>query len=197
MLRNAIIAGFLVAGALSIAVPQQWWNTLFLHDHGVWTDLENALVGPIIACVSWVCSVGNVALGNSIWRGGASFGGVMAFIFADLIAAPMLLIYWRQYGRVLTVRISVALYFAIVVASLTVNELFWVIHITPHPRTGRISSDHLRWDTTTFLNAFFIVIAVVAYLANRHQGMRPAQKVEVPGRANGKKVRTVREVFVE
>jgi len=78
---------------------------LFIHGHGFWTDLENAFVGPLIAIVSWVCSIGNVPLAAALWRGGISFGGVIAFIFSDLIAMPLILIYRKYYGGRLTLRL--------------------------------------------------------------------------------------------
>ena len=79
-------------------VPGRLWNDLFLHGHGFWTVVENALVGPLIAVISWVCSIGNVPLAAALWSGGISFGGVISFIFADLIAMPLLLIYRKYYG---------------------------------------------------------------------------------------------------
>ena len=84
MLRNELVIGYLVAGALSVLVPAHAWNALFWHGHGIWTAVENVIVGPLIAIVSFVCSIGNVPLAAALWSGGISFGGVISFIFADL-----------------------------------------------------------------------------------------------------------------
>ena len=100
MLRRELVIGYTVAGFLAVAVPSHVWNVVFLHGHGFWTSLENVVVGPLIAIVSFVCSIGNVPLAASLWDGGISFGGVISFIFADLITFPLLLIYRRYYGVV-------------------------------------------------------------------------------------------------
>ena len=88
MLRRELAIGFTVAGFLAVVVPVQVWNTVFVHGHGSWTTLENVVVGPFIAIVSFVCSIGNVPLAAALWKGGISFGGVVSFIFADLISLP-------------------------------------------------------------------------------------------------------------
>ncbi len=85
-------------------VPVHFWNDVFLHGHGFWTSLENVIVGPFIAIISFVCSIGNVPLAAALWHGGISFGGVVSFIFADLITFPLLLVYRRYYGIRFTLR---------------------------------------------------------------------------------------------
>ena len=102
MLRKELVIGYTVAGFLTVVVPVHVWNIVFLQGHGFWTSLENVVVGPFIAIISFVCSVGNVPLAASLWQGGISFGGVVSFIFADLITFPLLLIYRRYYGLRLT-----------------------------------------------------------------------------------------------
>ncbi len=102
MLRKELLIGYTVAGLLAVLVPDHLWNALFLQGHGFWTTLENAMVGPLIAVASWVCSIGNVPLAAALWGGGISFGGVIAFIFADLIAMPLILVYRKFYGWRLT-----------------------------------------------------------------------------------------------
>ncbi|MHB8313706.1 MAG: permease, partial [Candidatus Dormibacteria bacterium] len=104
MLRKELAIGFIVAGFLAALVPAAFWQALFLTGHGFWSSLENALLGPFIAMISFVCSVGNVPLAAALWKGGISFGGVVSFIFADLISFPLLLIYRRFYGTRLTLR---------------------------------------------------------------------------------------------
>jgi hypothetical protein len=98
MLRRELVVGYSVAGFLAVLVPTGTWDALFVSGHGFWTVLENALVGPLIAVVSFVCSIGNVPLAAALWSGGISFGGVISFIFADLIAMPLILIYRKYYG---------------------------------------------------------------------------------------------------
>ena len=109
MLRRELVIGFTVAGFLAVVVPVQVWNTVFVHGHGGWTTLENVAVGPLIALVSFVCSIGNVPLAAALWKGGISFGGVVSFIFADLISFPLLLVYRRYYGTRLMARMLVDL----------------------------------------------------------------------------------------
>ena len=96
MLRNELLAGFLIAGFLAALVPTRAWSDLSITGHGSWTSLENALIGPLVALLSFVCSVGNVPLAAALWKGGISFGGVVAFVFADLITLPLVLIYRKQ-----------------------------------------------------------------------------------------------------
>jgi hypothetical protein len=93
------------SGEEAVLVPNHVWNVLFVHGHGFWTSVENALVGPIIAVLSWVCSIGNVPLAAALWSGGISFGGVISFVFADLVAMPLILIYRKFYGTKLTLRL--------------------------------------------------------------------------------------------
>ena len=104
MLRREIVIGFVVAGFIAVGVPLGFWNAVFLHGHGALTTIENALIGPFVAVISFVCSIGNVPLAAALWKDGISFGGVVAFIFADLIALPMLLIYRKLFGGRLTWR---------------------------------------------------------------------------------------------
>src|SRR5271166_4424216 len=93
-----IAIGFLIAGALAVWVPQTFWQSFFLTGHPTWAKIEGPLVGPLVAIFSFVCSVGNVPLAAVLWRGGISFGGVVSFIFADLIVLPILDIYRKYYG---------------------------------------------------------------------------------------------------
>ena len=98
MLRKELLAGFVVAGFVSVHVPSAWWSHFFLTGHGALTVLENAVVAPLLAVVSFVCSVGNIPLAAALWAHGVAFGGVISFIFADLVTLPLLLIYRRFYG---------------------------------------------------------------------------------------------------
>src|SRR6516164_2840108 len=98
MLRREMVIGYTVAGFLAVLVPTSVWHSVFATGHGFWTSLQNVIVGPFIAIISFVCSIGNVPLAAALWKGGISFGGVISFIFADLIAFPLLMIYRRYYG---------------------------------------------------------------------------------------------------
>jgi uncharacterized membrane protein YraQ (UPF0718 family)/YHS domain-containing protein len=171
MLRKELLIGYVVAGFLAVLVPTTWWSALFVHGHGFWTYLENALVGPLIAVVSWVCSIGNVPLAAALWHGGISFGGVIAFIFADLIAMPLIFIYRKYYGWRLTVRLVCVFYLVMVVAGLAVQGVFSAFDAVPSRPAGEgIVTTHFEWDYTTFLNIAFIAVAGALYWLYRQRG---------------------------
>ncbi len=169
MLRKELVIGFTVAGFVSVLVPVSWWNALFLPGHGVWTSLENAVVGPVIAVLSWVCSIGNVPLAAALWRGGITFGGVVAFVFADLITLPLLLIYRKYYGGRLTVRIFVLFYVVMVVAGLLVQVIFHGLGIVPQHRTGQVVPMRFAWDATAWLYTLAAAIAAGYYWLYRNR----------------------------
>ena len=170
MLRRELVIGYVVAGQLATLVPTKFWNDLFLHGHGPWTDLENALVGPLIAVISWVCSIGNVPLAAALWAGGISFGGVIAFIFADLIAMPLILIYRKLYGARLTLRMVGLFYGVMALAGLATQVIFSGLGGIPSRRTFSVSAAHFSWNYTTYLNFAFIIIALgVWWLARNAQ----------------------------
>jgi len=162
MLRKEMAIGYVVAGFLATLVPTGLWNTVFIHGHGAWTSVENALVGPIIAFLSFVCSIGNVPLAAALWKGGISFGGVISFIFADLVAAPLVLIYRRYYGGALTLRLVVLFWAVMASAGLIVQGIFSGAGLVPHHRATHIVSTAFHWNYTSFLNIVFV--GVFAYL---------------------------------
>src|SRR4029077_12106595 len=127
-----LVIGYAVAGFLAVMVPMDAWNDLFFTGHGFWTSLQNVLVGPLIAFVSCVCSIGNVPLAAALWHGGISFGGVIAFIFADLITLPLLLIYRKYYGARLTLRLLVWFWGVMATAGLLVEGFFSASGLIPH-----------------------------------------------------------------
>jgi len=169
MLRRELVIGYTVAGFLAVLVPNHVWNILFLHGHGFWTSAENALVGPLIAVVSWVCSIGNVPLAAALWTGGISFGGVIAFIFADLIAMPLILIYRKFYGWELTLRLVALFYAVMVIAGLVTESIFSAFGGIPTRRLFNVSSAHFAWNYTTFLNIVFLLVAVGVWWFARNQ----------------------------
>ncbi|HVA70650.1 MAG TPA: permease [Acidimicrobiales bacterium] len=169
MLRKELAIGYTVAGFLAVLVPTHLWNLFFIHGHGLWTSVENALVGPLIAVISWVCSIGNVPLAAALWSGGISFGGVIAFIFADLIAMPLILIYRKFYGGALTVRIVGLFYVIMAVAGLLTEGVFSLFHAVPSKRILQVTSAHFEWNYTSYLNVLFIALAVVVWWLARNQ----------------------------
>jgi uncharacterized protein len=170
MLRKEMAAGYLVAGFLTVLVPVSFWNSLFITGHGFWTSLQNVIVGPFIAIISFVCSVGNVPLAAALWHGGISFGGVISFIFADLIAFPLLLIYRRYYGGRLALKLLVVFWAVMSTAGLTVEYLFRGLGIEPTERPATIVPTSFEWNYTTFLNIVaLIALAGLWWLARNQQ----------------------------
>ncbi len=161
MLRKEMVIGFLVAGFLAVLVPDAAWNVIFIHGHGFATTLENVVIGPFVAIISFVCSIGNVPLAAALWKGGISFGGVVSFVFADLITLPLLLIYRKQYGRRMTLRILGVFWLVMSAAGLITEELFKVFGAIPKTRPTVIAGDTLRWNYTTILD----IIALAAFAA--------------------------------
>ena len=169
MLRRELVIGYVVAGLLAALVPSRLWNDLFIHGHGFWTNLENALIGPLIAVVSWVCSIGNVPLAAALWSGGISFGGVIAFIFADLISMPLILIYRKLYGGRLTLRMVGLFYVIMAIAGLITQTIFAAFGAIPSRRVFSVSAAHFEWNYTTYLNLIFIVVALGVWWLARHR----------------------------
>ena len=169
MLRRELVIGYVVAGFLAVLVPTHIWNDVFLHGHGFWTTLENVIVGPFIAIISFVCSIGNVPLAAALWHGGISFGGVIAFIFADLITLPLLLIYRKYYGGRLTLRLLVWFWAIMSLAGLIVEGLFSGVGLIPHTQNRPIVPTAFHWNYTTFLNLIFLAVAGYLYWLYRNR----------------------------
>ena len=158
MLRRELLIGYTMAGFLAVAVPVHFWDTVFMHGHGFWTSLENVLVGPLIALISFVCSIGNVPLAAALWTGGISFGGVVSFLFADLITLPLLLVYRRYYGGRLMLRMLVVFWGVMSAAGLITEGLFRATRLVPTTRPAQIAPAHFSWDYTTYLNIIFLAV---------------------------------------
>jgi uncharacterized protein len=163
MLRRELLIGFVVAGFAAVEVPTRVWRDIFLTGHGFWSSLENVVVGPFIAIISFVCSVGNVPLAAALWQGGISFGGVIAFVFADLIAFPLLLIYRKYYGTPMTLRLLAVFWATMSAAGLATEYLFRAVGGVPSHRSTGISITHLGWNYTTILDAIALVGFAVVY----------------------------------
>jgi uncharacterized membrane protein YraQ (UPF0718 family) len=154
-----IAGGLLIAGALSAWVPSDFWNNFFLTSHPVAATFWGPLVGPLVAVLSFVCSVGNIPLAAVLWNGGISFGGVIAFIYADLIVLPIIDIYRKYYGWKVAVLIVAVFYAAMVVAALIVEFLFQGLGLIPQHRAARIVETAITFNYTTVLNIVFLAIA--------------------------------------
>ena len=159
MLRKELVIGFVVAGFASMAVPVGVWQALFLTGHGLLSAVENVVVAPVLAFISFVCSVGNVPLAAALWKGGISFGGVISFIFADLLALPLVLIYRKFYGTRLAVRLALVFWAVMSLAGLLTEGIFTALHLVPVTLRGDIATTHFGLNYTTVLNA----VAVVAF----------------------------------
>jgi uncharacterized membrane protein YraQ (UPF0718 family)/YHS domain-containing protein len=169
MLRRELVFGFVVAGFLSELVPVRLWNDVFLHGHGMLTTIENAVVGPFIAIIAFVCSIGNVPLAAALWHGGISFGGVIAFVFADLITLPLLFIYRKYYGTRLALRLLAWFWVVMAISGFLVEELFSAAGAIPHDRSQTMIESHFAWNYTTFLNLAFLALAAYLYWLYRNR----------------------------
>ena len=160
ILRDLVI-GLLIAGAIGAWVPESFWRAFFFTDHPVISALWGPIVGPIVAILSFVCSIGNVPLAAVLWNGGISFGGVVAFIFADLLILPILNIYRRYYGTRMTLVLLGTFYAAMVGAGYLVELLFGVTSLIPQQRSATVMSEGISWNYTTWLNIAFLILAAV------------------------------------
>jgi uncharacterized membrane protein YraQ (UPF0718 family) len=156
-----VVGGFLIAGALAAWVPDRFWHDFFLTGNPTLARIEGPLVGPLVAIVSFVCSVGNVPLAAVLWRGGISFGGVVSFIFADLIVLPVLDIYRRYYGGRVALYILGTFYVTMVAAGYLVEIVFGALGIIPTNRAVSAIGEGPSWNYTTALNIVFLVVAAV------------------------------------
>lgn len=153
--------GLLIAGALAAWVPQHFWQAFFLRGHPFLAKLWGPVVGPMVAILSFVCSVGNVPLAAVLWNGGISFGGVVAFLFADLIILPILNIYRKYYGLRISAFLLVIFYASMSLAALAVEFVFGALHLIPEQRHAEIVEAVIRWNYTTVLNIIFLALAAV------------------------------------
>ncbi len=156
-----IVIGLLIAGALAAWVPESFWNAFFLTSHPTLAKIEGPLVGPLVAILSFVCSVGNVPLAAVLWRGGISFGGVVSFIFADLIILPILDIYRKYYGWKVMGYILLTFYVTMAAAGYLVEFVFEALGIIPTNRDIVAITEGVQWNYTSILNILFLVLAAI------------------------------------
>jgi uncharacterized membrane protein YraQ (UPF0718 family) len=156
-----IVGGLLIAGALAAWVPPEFWQSFFLVDQPVLAKIWGPIVGPLVAVISFVCSVGNIPLAAVLWNGGISFGGVIAFIFADLIVLPVLNIYRKYYGVKMAGFLFVTFYAAMAAAALIVDAIFALLGLVPAQRNARAVEASFAWNYTTWLNIIFLLLAAM------------------------------------
>ncbi len=154
-----IVVGLLIAGAVGAWVPDTFWRHLFLAGDPLAARLWGPVIGPVISLLSFVCSIGNVPLAGVLWNGGISFGGVVAFIFADLIIIPILVIYRKYYGTRMMLVLLGIFYATMVIAGYIVEFLFGGLGLIPADRAARVAEEGIRWNYTTVLNIIFLLLA--------------------------------------
>ncbi|MFF8406767.1 permease [Streptomyces sp. NPDC015684] len=160
ILRDLVV-GLLIAGAVAAWVPDSFWRAFFFEGHPLAAKLWGPLIGPVVAIASFVCSIGNVPLAVVLWQGGISFGGVVAFIFADLLILPILNIYRKYYGRRTAVFLLGTFYVAMVLAGYFVEFVFGGLGLIPDQADAKVPMEGVRWDYTTWLNIVFLALAAV------------------------------------
>ena len=163
-----IVAGLLIAGAVGAWVPNSFWQGFFLTGHPLAAKIWGPLIGPVVAILSFVCSVGNVPLAAILWKAGISFGGVTSFIFADLLIVPILIIYRKYYGARMTAMIFGSFYAAMVVAGYVVELIFSGAGLLPARSAARVEVAGVTWNYTTWLNVAALALAgilVVRFLS--------------------------------
>ena len=176
MLWKEILGGFLIAGFLATLVPHDWWEGLFLQSGPpVVRLIENALIGPIIAMISFVCSVGNIPLASLLWSHGISFGGVISFIYADLIVIPIIIIYAKYYGARAAAWITAIFYVSMVLAGIIVDLVFSACGLIPQGSRppSAIEHAHVIWNYTSWLDVAAAIFA--AWLLFLHFKSRDKQ----------------------
>jgi uncharacterized membrane protein YraQ (UPF0718 family) len=156
-----IAIGLLIAGALAAWVPNSFWRDFFLVDHDFLAKLWGPIIGPVVSMLSFVCSIGNVPLAAVLWNGGISFGGVVAFIFADLIVLPILNIYRKYYGIKMSLFLLATFYATMVAAGYVIEILFGVLGLIPEERNAKVVEASVTLNYTTVLNIIFLALAGV------------------------------------
>jgi uncharacterized protein len=156
-----VFGGLLIAGALAAWVSDSFWRSLFFEHHHTLAKFWGPLIGPGVAMISFVCSIGNVPLAAVLWNGGISFGGVLAFIFADLLILPILDIYRRYYGWKMAGFIFATFYATMATAGLVVEFLFQGLGLEPTARNAKVIMAHVSWNYTTYLNIVFLAVGAL------------------------------------
>jgi hypothetical protein len=159
-----VALGLLISGILAAFVPNSFWQAFFLAGHPLLTRIWGPLIGPLVAVLSFVCSVGNVPLAAVLWNGGISFGGVISFLFADLLILPILNIYRKYYGLKVAALLAVTFYIAMAGAALIVEALFSALHLIPAHHQLAIMNSAITWNYTSVLNLIFLALSALLLL---------------------------------
>ncbi len=168
-----IALGLVIAGCLAAWVPDTFWRHLFFTGHPLAAKLWGPLIGPAISVVAFVCSIGNVPLAAVLWNGGISFGGVVSFIFADLIIVPILLIYRKYYGTRMALRLFAIFYATMVAAGYIIEVVFAPLGLIPATRNARAISPHISLNADTYLNVVALALTAVLVVRFYRTGGRP------------------------
>ena len=176
MLWKDLLLGFLIAGALSAFVPDGVWQALFVKGASPWVQVPaNALLGPLVAVLSFVCSIGNVPMAAILWRAGVSFGGVLAFLYADLIVLPLLDVYRRYYGWKMAAYIAAVFYATMVISALIMDVVFTAAGWIPQHRPNmQAEMAAFSLNYTFWLNLVFALLALGLFVLARRQPMHMA-----------------------
>jgi uncharacterized membrane protein YraQ (UPF0718 family) len=172
-----IALGLLIAGAFAAWVPTSWLQAFFLDGHPVAAKIWGPLVGPLVAVLSFVCSVGNVPLAAVLWNGGISFGGVVSFLFADLIIVPIIVIYRKYYGTKAALRITGVFYLAMAAAGYVVELVFAPLGLVPESGHAKVVEASISWNYTTWLDIAFLVLAALLVVRFVRTGGVPMLKM--------------------
>ena len=197
MLWKEIVAGFLIAGYVSL-LPKGFFNGLFItHAWAPLRVVENVLVGPVVAALAFVCSIGNVPLAAVLWAGGSTFAGVIAFLFADLLIVPILSAYRKYYGPRVATRLAAGMFGAMAIAALVVDGVFSLVGLVPahRPSIASVAERPITWNYTSVLDIVFAAVFVALFaLTFRHGAKDPICGMTVDRRGGGPTTRVGRKV---
>jgi uncharacterized membrane protein YraQ (UPF0718 family) len=179
-----VAGGLLIAGCLAAWVPESFWRHLFFVGHPAAAEVLGPLIGPAISLVAFVCSIGNVPLAAVLWNGGMSFGGIVSFIFADLIIVPILLIYRKYYGNRMALRLFAIFYATMSFAGYIVEAIFDPLGLVPTGRQVRALQPHISLDSDTYLNIVAILLTAILLVRFLRSGGGPMLRM-MGGSADG------------
>ncbi|MDQ2846310.1 MAG: permease [Actinomycetota bacterium] len=173
ILRDLVV-GLFIAGMAGAWIPDSFWQHLFFADHPLLAKIWGPLIGPLVAVVTFVCSIGNAPLAAVLWNGGISFGGVISFIFADLIIIPLLLIYAKYYGKRMAWFLFGTFYATMAAAGYFIELVFGPLGLIPTgPRHASVGDNGISWNYTSWLNIVFLALSAVLIWRFFRTGGRP------------------------
>lgn len=174
MLWKDLLAGFLIGGVIAVFVPDAVWKALFFADAPATIQAPlDALIGPVVAMLTFVCSIGNVPLAAVLWAGGASFGGVLAFLYADLIVLPLLDIYRRYFGWRMAAYMAGIFFVTMAIAAFVMESAFSLLHLGPDRSMSiRDRVTEFSFNYTFWLNLVAVGVALWLYLLARRHPMQ-------------------------